>query len=164
MWWSSHLRFAAFIAIAVMLSACGFALRGSYTMPYASVYLNAANNTPLVAELKHQLSASTQLAPNATGAAAKLNIIADRRDKQILSLSGAGRVREYELKLLVSYQVVDAAGTVVIPTTEILLSRIMSFDDSLIIAKQQEEAQLYKDMETDVVSQILRRMVAIKAK
>ena len=71
-------------------------------------------------------------------------------------------MREYELKLRVVYQLVDARGSVFIPTSEIQLSRILSYDDSRIIAKQQEEALLYQDMERDAVGQILRRMTAIK--
>ena len=49
-----------------------------------------------------------------------------------------------------------------IPTSEIQLSRILTYDDTRIIAKQQEEAMLYADMDKDAVGQILRRMVAVK--
>ena len=114
-------------------------------------------------ELRRELAnIPTKLMPSAKDADAQLNIIEDRRDRQILSLSGAGRVREYDLKLRVVYQLVDAKGGVFIPTSEIQLSRILSYDDSRIIAKQQEEALLYQDMERDAVGQILRRMTAIK--
>jgi LPS-assembly lipoprotein len=71
-------------------------------------------------------------------------------------------VREYQLKISVRYQLVDSKGAVAIPTSEIQLQRIMTYDDSQVIAKQQEEALLYKDMEQDAASQILRRMSAIK--
>jgi LPS-assembly lipoprotein len=64
--------------------------------------------------------------------------------------------------LVVRYQVTEATGTVVIPTSEIQLNRILAYDDALIIAKQQEEALLYTDMEKDAVAQILRRMVAVR--
>ncbi|MFM7461777.1 MAG: LPS assembly lipoprotein LptE, partial [Burkholderiales bacterium] len=82
--------------------------------------------------------------------------------RQILSLSGAGRVREYELRMKVTYQFVDAKGQVVIPTSEILLKRTFSYDDTRVIAKQQEEAMLFQDMERDATGQILRRMIAVK--
>ena len=71
-------------------------------------------------------------------------------------------MREYELKIRVTYQLIDSKGSVLIPTSEIQLSRILSYDDSRIIAKQQEEALLYQDMERDAAGQILRRMTAIK--
>ncbi len=88
--------------------------------------------------------------------------MSERRDRIILSLSGAGRVREYQLKLTVQYRLVDNKGGVAIPTSEIQLQRILTYDDSQIIAKQLEEAQLFRDMEQDAAGQILRRMTAIK--
>ncbi len=148
---------------AVLLSACGFQLRGQYTLPFSSVFVSTPGSSVVVSELKRELAnIPTKLMTTAKDADAQLNIIEDRRDRQILSLSGAGRVREYELKLRVVYQLVDARGSVFIPTSEIHLSRILSYDDSRIIAKQQEEALLYQDMERDAVGQILRRMTAIK--
>ena len=145
------------------LCSCGFQLRGQYTMPFASVFVSTPGTSIVATEIRRELTNSpTKLMPSAKDADAQLNIIEDRRDRQILSLSGAGRVREYELKLRVSYQVVDSKGIVFIPTSEIQLSRILSYDDSRIIAKQQEEALLYQDMERDAVGQILRRMTAIK--
>ena len=132
-------------------------------MPFASVFVSAPVASVVATEIRRELTNSpTRLMASVKDAEAQLNIIEDRRDRQILSLSGAGRVREYELKLRVSYQLVDAKGGVFIPTSEIQLSRILSYDDSRIIAKQQEETLLYQDMEHDAVGQILRRVTAIK--
>ena len=151
------------LLFAATLAACGFQLRGQYTLPFSSVFISTPGGSVVAAELKRELAnIPTRVLPTATGAEAQLNILEDRRDRQILSLSGAGRVREYDLKLRVVYQLVDAKGGVLIPTSEIQLSRILSYDDSRIIAKQQEEALLYQDMERDAVGQILRRMTAIK--
>lgn len=146
-----------------MLSACGFQLRGEYALPFASVFVSTSGASIVATEIKRELSnVPTKLLPSAKDADAQLNIFEDRRDRQILSLSAAGRVREYELKVRVTYQLIDSKGSVLIPTSEIQLSRILSYDDSRIIAKQQEEALLYQDMERDAVGQILRRMTAIK--
>ena len=146
-----------------VLSACGFQLRGQYTLPFSSVFVSTPGGSVVATELRRELAnIPTKLMPSAKDADAQLNIIEDRRDRQILSLSGAGRVREYDLRLRVVYQLVDTKGGVFIPTSEIQLSRILSYKDSLIIAKQQEEALLYQDMERDAVGQILRRMTAIK--
>ena len=132
-------------------------------LPFSSVFVSAPGGSVVATELRRELAnIPTKLMPSAKDADAQLNIIEDRRDRQILSLSGAGRVREYELKLRVVYQLIDAKNGVFIPTSEIQLSRILSYDDSRIIAKQQEEALLYQDMERDAVGQILRRMTAIK--
>lgn len=160
---SRPIRVASTVLLCAVLSSCGFQLRGQYTMPFASVFVSTPGASIVAAALKRELTNSpARLMASPKDADAQLNIIEDRRDRQILSLSGAGRVREYELKLRVSYQLIDAKGSVFIPTSEIRLSRILSYDDSRIIAKQQEEALLFQDMERDAVAQILRRMAAIK--
>ena len=71
-------------------------------------------------------------------------------------------MREFQLKLRVAFQLIDAKGEVLIPTSEVNLTRIMSFDDAFVLAKQQEEALLYRDMEAEVVQQILRRLSQVK--
>ena len=160
---SRGISIVAALLLVAALSSCGFQLRGQYALPFSSVFVSTPGASVVASALKRELAnIPTKLMPSAKDADAQLNILEDRRERQILSLSGAGRVREYELKLRVSYQLMDATGRVFIPTSEIQLSRILSYDDSRIIAKQQEEALLYQDMERDAVGQILRRMTAIK--
>ena len=150
----------------LLLTACGFHLRGQNTLelPFQTLYIQSDNvYTPFIAELKRAVQAAgAQITDTPDEAQLTLYIVAEKMDKKILSLSGAGRVREYQLKLYVRYQLVDNKGSVPIPTSEIQLQRIMTYDDSQVIAKQQEEALLYKDMEQDAASQILRRMTAIR--
>jgi LPS-assembly lipoprotein len=157
------MRALALLAIISLLTGCGFHLRGEYNVPFASVYLSTTGTSQVAVKLRRELANSpTRLMPSASGAEAQLNISEEKRERLILSLSGAGRVREYQLKLHVRYQLLDNKGGVPIPTSEIQLQRILTYDDSQVIAKQQEEAMLYKDMEEDAASQILRRMTAIK--
>lgn len=161
--WSSVFKIIATIGLMLSLAACGFALRGSYELPYQGIFVAAPSTSTVASLVRRELAnTSSKSVPNAKAADAELNISAERRDRQILSLSGAGRVREYELKFLVRYQFTESNGRVLIPTSEIQLTRILTYDDSLIIAKSQEEALLYTDMEKDAVGQILRRMVAVK--
>ncbi len=75
-------------------------------------------------------------------------------DRQILTLPSAGRVCEYDLKLRVAYQLIDCKVGVLIPASEFQLCRILSYDDSRIIAKQREEVLPYHDMERDAVAQL----------
>src|SRR5258706_2235558 len=166
MWWSERapiVRRLALLAMAATLAGCGFQLRGFYELPYQSVFVAAAGTSLVASNIRRDLTGTpTKVMRTGAGADAQLNIFEERRDRQILSLTGTGRVAEYELKMLVRYQLVDGKGAVIIPTSEIQLSRTMSYDDTKIIAKQQEEAMLYADMDKDVVGQILRRMVAVK--
>ena len=159
MWWCK--KCLAVMSVFAM-TACGFTLRGSYELPYQTMHITATGHSVVAGQIRRELADSkTKLTGAAKDADAVLTIIEERRDRQILSLSGAGRVREYDLRLNVSYQFVDGKRGVIIPTSEILLKRTFAYDDTRVIAKQQEEAMLFQDMERDASGQILRRMIAI---
>jgi LPS-assembly lipoprotein len=145
-------------AAAASLAGCGFALRGDYVVPYAGVFISAAPNSQIISTLKRELQATNKFEANAKVAQAQLNIVLEDRDKKILSLSGAGRVREFQLKTTVQFQLVEATGAVIIATNELSLTRRMSFDDTQVVSKQQEEALLFADMERDIAQQIMRRV------
>lgn len=151
------------LAISGALVGCGFKLRGSYELPYQSLQVTSAGASVVAGQIRREItSTQTKIVGSAKDAEAILAILEERRDRQILSLSGAGRIREYELRMKVRYQLADANGKVIIPTSEILLKRTFAYDDTAVIAKQQEEAALYQDMERDATGQILRRMIAVK--
>jgi LPS-assembly lipoprotein len=159
----SRLTVVALLASLSLLSACGFTLRGSYALPYRTLHVTANGNSVVAGQIRRELTdTDTRLVNAGKEADATLTILEERRDRQILSLSGAGRVREYELRVKISYQFVLQSGEVIIPTNEIELKRTFSYDDARVIAKQQEEAMLYQDMERDATGQILRRMIAVR--
>jgi LPS-assembly lipoprotein len=49
-----------------------------------------------------------------------------------------------------------------IPASEIVLRRDYTYNDSQVLATESEEALLYRDMRTDAVSQLVRRLQAAK--
>jgi LPS-assembly lipoprotein len=149
---------------AAVLPACGFKLRGARTLPFATIYLSAAGNNALSAELARNIrvGTSTRVVPDRNQAAAVLDILGETRDREILSLNAQGRAREYTLRYRLSFKVSDGKGRDFIPATEIAVQRDISFNESEVLAKESEEALLYRDMQTDLVQQILRRLAAVK--
>ena len=163
----SYKKAAAALLVASALTACGFQLRGSngsYNMPFHSLYLNFSDNSALGTELKRNLRATDQvtIADKPDEAEAQFIVLGETRNKSILSLNSLGRVREYLLSYTLSFTVRDAKGNVLLAPTEITLHRNMSFDETQVLAKEAEEALLYRDMQGDLVQQILRRLAAIK--
>lgn len=149
------------------LAACGFHLRGSnlkgVEFAFKSLYLKAPGETQFVADLRRALTANKiALTAAADQAELVLEVVSEQPDKQILSLSGSGRVREFQLFYRVSLRAYDSKQTDWLPAEEISLSRIMTYDDEQILAKQQEEALLYKDMRSDAVAQAMRRLSRAK--
>jgi LPS-assembly lipoprotein len=159
-------RAAAALLVAGAVAGCGFQLRGAngtYTMPFQSIYLGFPDTSALGTELKRNLRATDQvvIADKAEQAEAQFVLLGEVRNKSILSLNSLGRVREYLLSYTVSYTVRDARGAVLVPPTEISLRRNMAFDETQVLAKESEEALLYRDMQADLVQQIMRRLAAM---
>jgi LPS-assembly lipoprotein len=154
---------AAIIALG-LLAGCGFQLRGAYVLPYDSIYLSMPDYSELGAGLKRAIRASggTRLADRAEDAQASFVPTVDARERVILSLSGTGRVRELRLRYRYGYRIVDVKGRDLIPAGEIELSRDLTYDDSNVLAKEQEELLLWRDMQNDMVQQLMRRLVAVK--
>jgi LPS-assembly lipoprotein len=149
---------------APLLCSCGFHLRGQAQLPFETLYIPGAS--PLVVELRRNLAVAskTRLVDSPTGAQAVLGFTEETRDKVILSFNTAGRVQEYQLRYRVGFRVSDPkSGQVYLPTNEIQLTRDVTYNDAQVLAKETEETLLYRDMQSDMVQQILRRMVAAKS-
>ncbi len=148
---------------ALLLSACGFQLRGSYSLPYESIYVGVSDVSVVGAGLKRQIRASgTRLADSAQDAQATFLQTGEAKEPIILSLSGSGRVREKRLRYRYGYRVVDDKGRDLIAPGVIELSRDISYADSDVLAKTQEEDLLWRDMENDLVQQLMRRLSMTK--
>ena len=144
----------------LLLTACGFHLRGQTGMPFNTLYLETANSgTPFIADLRRNLEASNvKLVNTAEQADVVLNIVFEIPEKQILSLGGSGRVNEFQLRYRVSLRAYDLKQQDWLPVEEMVLRRDYSYDDTKILAKEAEEAMLYQGMRSDMVQQILRRL------
>ncbi len=146
------------VAAALMLSACGFHLRGQAELPFTSLYLEAPESA-FTAELRRTMEANhVKLANSAKEADVVLNIVFERPEKKILSLAGNGTVSEYQLLYTVSLRAYDNQRREWIPAMEMQQLRNYSYNDAAILAKESEEALLNRSMRTDMVQQILRRL------
>ncbi len=152
------------VALCVVLTACGFQLRGQASLPFETIYISFPQGHPIGTDVKRLVKAgtTTRVIDNAKAAQATLEIISVVNDKQIMSVSGGGRVREFELRYRVSFRLIDAKGVELIPTSEIVLRRILPFTDAQVVAKEGEEAMLVREMQSDSADQILRRLEAVK--
>ena len=103
-------------------------------------------------------AAGAEVVDSPEGAELTLHIVTEKMDKQILSLSGAGRVREYQLNLMISFRATDAAQQERIAPAELVLQRIFSYDDEQVLAKEREELLLQENLRSDAVQQLLRRL------
>jgi len=152
-----HLIPAAFL----VLAACGFHMRGSATVPFNTIFIPNATGG-LALDLKRNIEAGTsaKVVTDAKTADAILDLFGEAREKIILSLNGAGQVREFRLRYTVNFRVHDGKGAEYVPRTQVQLTRDVTYSDTEILAKEAEEQLLFRDMQTDFVQQILRRLSA----
>lgn len=155
------------LASTMVLSACGFKLRGSIlgeNLPFKSLYISIPESSSLGAELRRNIRGSGEVTLTSTPeeADATLNITGESRSRQILSLNSQGRVREYVLNYRATISVRDNKNVELLAPTSIALKRDISYNEEFVLAKEAEEQLLYRDMQSDLVQQILRRLAAIK--
>ncbi len=156
-------RFVIAAALAGALAGCGFHLRGDVTYAFSTLYVNAPPNTPFAADLKRALAGgSTTLVDSAAAAQAILDLSTITDDKQVLSLSGGGRAREYLLTKRLTFSLHDVAGRDWLPAAEVVVRRSYTFNESEVLAREAEEAKLLKEMQSDAVQQVVRRLQAAR--
>jgi LPS-assembly lipoprotein len=165
-------RCGVVLALASLLtvSACGFHLRGDgghYTLPFPTMYIGLPESSPLAIDLKRNIRAngSTTVVSTAKEADGVVEVLSNperTKSKSILSLSRNGRVQQYLLSYSIVFRVLDKQGVELLGPTSIALSRPIDFNETQLLAKEQEETLLYKDMQSDLVQQMMRRIAAIK--
>lgn len=148
----------------LLLSACGFHLRGQATLPFNTLYVQAEPTSVFALQLKRAVRAgsATRVTTRPGEAEAVLQILNELQEKVILSLGSGGRVREFQLRYRVQYRLTDEKNREHIPASEISLKRDYSFNDEQALSKEAEEALLYRDMRNDAVQQLVRRLQAAK--
>ena len=157
-----HPSFLMLLTATLLLASCGFHLRGQASLPFESLYISGS---PLFAnQIARSVRAGshTRVTTNPKDAQVTLQILSELRERLILSLSAAGRVREITLRYSVSFRLTDAKGIEYIPASEITLRRDITYSDSDVLGKEQEEALLYRDMQNDAVQQMVRRLEVAK--
>ncbi|QDX82304.1 hypothetical protein B9N43_14285 [Denitratisoma sp. DHT3] len=152
------------LAHALLLTACGFQLRGSSDLPFETLYIALPETAELRVQLARTVQASsrTRVVDTPAEAQAVFSVSADNMAKNIVSLNTAGRVREYQLVRTFSFRVHDPKGQELIPPGQIVLRRDVTFADDQILSKENEENLLLRDMQNDLVQQLLRRFAAAK--
>jgi LPS-assembly lipoprotein len=156
------MRAALALTVTLLLAGCGFQLRGTADLPFETLYLPPANTPGIALDLKRNVQSGTHttVVDDPKKAEAVLEFSQELRDRLILALSASGRVREYQLRYRVAFRVHDGKGSEFVPTSTLQLTRDITYADSDVLSKEAEEQLLYRDMQSDMVQQIMRRLAA----
>ena len=153
------------LAIALpALSACGFHMLGNTDFAFKRLYINLPQNSQMRAQLRRLIDngSDTVIVSDKKDADALLDVLAEDRVKTISSLTPQGVVREYRITYRFRFQLRDAHDNLLIPPSEITQFRDLSYNETQVLAKDYEEAALYRDMQGDTINQLVRRLGAVK--
>jgi LPS-assembly lipoprotein len=152
------------LPMALWVSSCGYHLRNQVNYPFRSLYIDG-NAAPLLTQNLKFMLASVEgltLADNPKSAEVILQLTDHATSKEILSLSSAGRAREYALKQRLSFRLYDADNIDWMPSDHIVIERTFLYDDSERLAREIQENDIYEEMLRDMAQQILRRLQSAK--
>jgi len=145
-----------------LLSACGFQLRGAYQLPEAmhTTYVDASTSkSSLVKSLKRNLKLNNiTLLDEESDGAAILKINSENKRKRIVSVDSKGRAREYSLVYEINFSVVNTQLNFKVNNQLISINRDFLFDTEDVLGNAKGEAQLYSEMQEDLVRLVLLRL------
>ncbi len=163
------LRAAAAGGLTLALAGCGFRLRGALKLPFASLRSNLSEQSEIGRELRAQLQASgVQLVEPALAgqlqapAEVELTVLNEQRERAVVGITSIGQVRELQLRVRFKFRVRSGKGRDLIDDLELLQERDLSYDEALVLGKQAEEELLYREMQSDIVRQLMRRLAALQ--
>ena len=152
----------SFVVILATLTSCGFELRGVANIAFESIYIQG-NTLTISKNLVKSLKVNDiKVSNSAENADLQLELMGEESEKRILSLSGDGLVREFELFYRIHYRTRQTDAALWSPVQTIEARRDFSYSDANILAKQAEERQLNENMQTDVLSNLMRRLSRLK--
>lgn len=153
--------------VAAVLTGCGFKLRQTGDYPFKTLYANFSLNSPLGSDLRRNLLGTGKIEvltdpAQMSKADVVLDILSEVRQPVVVGLNASGQVREMQLRLRVNFRLRTPSGDELIEPVEIYQQRDLSFTETAALSKEIEQAVLFRDMQLDIVQQIMRRLAAVK--
>jgi LPS-assembly lipoprotein len=155
------------VVVGTVLPGCGFQLRGAQSYAFKTIFLSGGGTSLLMTELRRSIENNGDVRTVVDGkqlatAQVVMDVLTDQREKTVVGVTSSGQVREFQLRLRFKFKLRGQDGKELIPETEILQVRDISFNESAVLSKEAEEGLLYRNMQSDIVQQIQRRLAAVK--
>ncbi len=153
-----------FSVIFLLLAGCGFQLQGHQMLP-ASLKVLRIDAIDAQSEFAHALRTALtvsggRMATVDDAAPTLVRIAKDEFTERVLSVSSRNIPTDYEL----SYEVevgVTASGKELLEPETFTLSRVYSFDETKLLAKEREKQILKEALARDMASVVARRLASL---
>jgi LPS-assembly lipoprotein len=162
---SRSVRLAAVVALAAVLSACGFHLRGALTLPpdTGEIFVQSRSPySPLAYSLVEALNRAGAKATAETAAPgmSTLRIRSEQWASTPISIDQFGRAQEFTLRYAVVFSLDKADGSVFVPQQAVELARDYISVPTNSTGTEGERELLAREMRKDMTASILRRIDA----
>lgn len=158
------MRNGLLMACALLLAACGFQLQGRAKLPdpLNRAYVQADDNqSDFVQGLrKALLNSGADVVKQPDGTSAVVQIIKDEVTTRVLSVSANNLPREYEVTYTVHFAV-RASDQEILAPQKLSVTRDYTFDETQLLAKEQEEEILREGLARDLVGLVMRRLSSL---
>jgi len=149
------------------LAACGFKLRQAPDFAFRTIYIVSPDGLPLTTELRRSIGSADNvkvlMAPAELASAdVVLEVLSVQQEKVVVAQNSTGQVQEFQLRMRVRFRLRTPKGKDLILETELLQQRDLSFSETTALAKEAEEALLYRSMQSELVLQIMLRLAAVR--
>ncbi|AVO61451.1 LPS-assembly lipoprotein LptE [Pseudomonas sp. 22526] len=146
------------MGLAVLLSACGFQLRGTGTTELAIKELDlSARNAygETVTQLRQVLQSSGVKVY--AGAPYKLVLTREQESQRSLSYAGAGRSAEYEMTTVLNYDI-QGQNNLTLLSDKLQVQKVYIHDGNNLVGSDQESLEVRKEMRRDLVQNMMLRL------
>ena len=147
------------VLIALLLSACGYHLRGAFELPVdmKNIFLEGGS-APLQSQFNKTMELSSiPIAASVETAGIVIRIFDENSQRRVLSLAGTGVANDFELNYRIEYEIIDGKDNVLMPRQPLEIKREYYNDQLAIIAKESEEELIKNEMYIQAVRTIVNR-------
>lgn len=158
-----HRRTWLAAALPLAAAGCGFKLRGAAELQFDSIALTGfAPRSSLAQQLRRTLARSVTVLDGPDRAEVVLQATTDQRTRKAAAFTASGQVREIQLRTIFEYRAHTPAGRELLAPARIEQYRDMTYVEAKTLGKEQEEEALFREMQDEIVQQVLRRLSAIR--
>lgn len=146
----------------LLLSACGFHMRGAVDLPAVMQSTYIESRYPfddMTRIIKQELRASeVNVVQQQEAATSVLQLISHRSSRRVLSVGSSGRATEYELFEEITFVLLDTQGKEYVPPQTLRMTRDFVFDEAQLLGKVEEAEDIHEQLQHALARRILTRI------
>ncbi|MBM3359973.1 MAG: hypothetical protein FJY41_00880 [Betaproteobacteria bacterium] len=142
----------------LMITSCGFHLRGMTEISFKTISLEG-KELSFTKNLKKTLASNkVAIILPTENPELRIELLSEETEKRILSLSGQGLVREFEIFYRVRYRIKTIDSETWSQENILETRRDFTYSDSNLIGKEEEERQLNESMRNEAITNLFNQI------